>query len=550
MHIHLNILLLMGLALFGGTIGGRVFQRLKIPQVVGYIIIGLLIGKSGLKIVDSAVLASLQPFSYFALGLIGFMVGGELKKEMFRKYGRQLIYILLSEGIAPFILVTVLIGLVGGYFFGTGASIWALAILLGAIASATDPATTTSVLNEYKTRGPLTSTILGIVALDDGLALSLFAIASSVAGALIGQMHGGVWGAVGHLLYEILGSVALGVLSGWVLIRVLRSYTEIEKTFIFSIGSVLFVTGLSLALKLDLILALMAMGVLIVNLTPRKSKEIFQLVEGFAPPIFVLFFVLVGAKLDLSKLTLPIMALVGIYLFGTFFGKMIGAKFGARISKAPKTVQQYLPICLFPQAGVAIGLSILASQYFSNDIGNTIVIIITATTFLSQLIGPAMTKLGVTRAGEVGLNITEDDLIKQSKALDIMDNKPPVIYEDASLANIMQVFSQYNNLNYPVINKNNELRGIITIDGLRHTVMESSLSDLLLAHDLMEPVIKTTNTESPMSEVKELMNRYALEYLPVLDKDKKLAGFIEERMLNKFISTKLIELQKQADSLG
>jgi len=116
--IHVNALLLLGLALFGGAVGGRLFQKLKIPQVVGYIIIGILLGRSGLKIVDENIIEALRPFNYFALGLIGFMVGGELKKEIFSKYGKSFLYILLCEGIAPFILVTVFIGLIGSIMFG------------------------------------------------------------------------------------------------------------------------------------------------------------------------------------------------------------------------------------------------------------------------------------------------------------------------------------------------------------------------------------------------------------------------------------------------
>ena len=169
---HINILFLLGLALFGGTIGGRLFQKLKIPQVVGYIAIGIVIGETGLKIVSQETIQTLQPFNYFALGLIGFMVGGELRKNVLLKYGKQFITILLCEGITPFLLVTVLVGFFGGFIFGWKLS-WALGLLLGAIASATDPATTMEVFREYRTKGPLTTIAMGIVALDDGLALFL-----------------------------------------------------------------------------------------------------------------------------------------------------------------------------------------------------------------------------------------------------------------------------------------------------------------------------------------------------------------------------------------
>ena len=128
--VHLNILLLLGLALFGGIIGGRLFQKLKIPQVVGYIIIGVIMGQSVLKIVNQDIIEVLKPFNYFALGLIGFMVGGELKKEVFSRYGKSLISILLCEGITPFLLVSFFIGILGSLIFGFEPYVWALALLM------------------------------------------------------------------------------------------------------------------------------------------------------------------------------------------------------------------------------------------------------------------------------------------------------------------------------------------------------------------------------------------------------------------------------------
>ena len=546
---HLNILFLLGLALFGGTIGGRIFQRLRIPQVVGYIIIGILIGRSGLRIVDSDVIAALRPFNYFALGLIGFMVGGELKKEVFSKYGKQLIYILLCEGITPFLLVTFFVGIIGTFLFGAQPFAWALGLLLGAIASATDPATTTSVLKEYKTRGPLTTNILGIVALDDGLALLLFAIACSIAGVLIGHEAAGTISAFILPFYEIGGAIVIGVVSGLILNYLLRRYAEKERALTFSIGAVLLVTGLSLAANVSMLLAVMTLGIVVVNLRPHKSKEAFNLVEGFTPPIFVLFFVLVGAKLKLSHMTPAILFLVFVYLFFGMTGKMIGASIGARLSKAPRTVLKYLPFSLFSQAGVAIGLSILAAQHFPGDTGDTLVIIITATTFITQLLGPPFTKFAVTKAGEVELNITEEDIIAKGVAEDLMDKNSPLIYENMQLTDILNIFSESDNLYYPVLSRDKELRGIITIEGIKQTFLETDIGGLILAHDLMEPAVAKTSAGTPIAEVKEILNRYDIEYLPVVDEANKIKGFIERKKLNRFISTKILELQKQADSL-
>lgn len=547
--MHLNLLFLLGLALVGGTIGGRLFQRLRIPQVVGYIIIGIIIGESGLKIVNANTIRMLQPFNYLALGLIGFMIGGELKKDIFSKYGRQFLNILLFEGVGAFLFVGCLIAVLGGILLGDWKLSCSLGLLLGAIGSATDPASTTNVLQEYKSRGPLTRTILAIVALDDGLAILLFALASSIAARLMGNGEAGIIKTITRPIYEVAGGIAIGAATGFILDKIIRVYAEEERRLPFTIGAVLLVTGLSLAIKVDMILAAMTLGIILVNYHPRRSKEIFKMVEGFTPPIFVLFFVLIGAKLNLEHITLPIAILATAYLIGSPLGKTIGSNIGTRIIGAPKSVQKYMPLCLFSQAGIAIGLSILATHYFPGVIGNTIVIIATGAVFILQIIGPVFAKIGITKAGEVGLNITEEDFIHKSKASDVMDTDFPFIYKNMALPAILKIFSESTQLYYPVIDDDKKLVGAITVDSIKNTFMEDTLSHLLLAYDLAEPVIATARPETPLDEVKELLNMHSLEYLCVVDKVDKVVGFIEKRNLDKLITTKLIELQKQADSL-
>lgn len=548
--IHFNVLLLLGMALFGGTVGGRLFQKLKIPQVVGYIVIGIFLGESGLKIVNHDVIETLQPFNYFALGLIGFMIGGELKKDILIKYGKQLMSILLFEGIAAFLSVTFFIGIVGGLLFGDYRLSWSLGLLLGAIASATAPATTTEVLKEYKTRGPLTRTILGIVALDDALALLLFAFAASIAGSLMNTGHESILKVFMQPLYVIGGAVGIGIIAGLILSNLLKKYSEAPRLLAFSIGIVLLVVGLSLTLGVDMLLAAMTLGVMVSNFVPKKSKETFKLVEGFTPPIYVLFFVLVGAKFNVSHITGPIIILGIVYLVSRTAGKSIGSYIGSRISGAPITIQKYLPLCLLTQAGVAIGLSILASHYFPGYIGNTIVVIITATTLILELVGPTLVKLAVTRAGEAGLNITEEEIIQYSRVEEFMDKKSPTIHENMHLTALLKLFSESDNLYYPVTNENRELKGIITVENLRKTFLDMDLNELLLAVDIMEPVIATTSSKSTVAEARAILHRYNIDYLPVVDENDVLEGFIERQKLNRFVTTQIIEVQKKADSLG
>jgi Kef-type K+ transport system membrane component KefB len=505
---HLNILLLIGLALFGGTVGGRIFQKLKIPQVVGYISIGIVIGESGLKIIGHSIVASLQPFSYFALGLIGFMIGGELKKGVLLKYGKQFITILLFEGMGAFLAVTLLVGTIGTLLFKDWRMSWSLAILLGAIGSATAPAATVQVLREYKTRGPLT-----------------------------------------RPLYEIIVAIVLGIFCGALLNKLLNKYPEKERHLVFTIGIVLLVSGIALAIHVDLLLAVMTLGIIITNSTSKKGKDIFKLLEGFSPPIYVLFFVLVGAKLNISYITLPTLFIICLYLVGVGAGKMFGTALGARLSQAANSVRRYLPLCLFSQAGVAIGLSILASNYFPGNIGNTVVAIITAAIFVLEIIGPPLVKLGVTKAGEVGLDITEEDLLSKTRVNEMMDKNPPFLYEITPLDGILELFSNTGNLYYPVVNNEKKLTGIISVDTIRNTLRETELKGLVLAADLQEPVRISVSGEIFLAEATTILDKNNLEYLAVVTKEARLEGFLERRILEKLVATKIIELQKQTDAL-
>ncbi|MBN1799744.1 MAG: cation:proton antiporter [Spirochaetales bacterium] len=547
---HLNILLVLGLALFGGTIGGRLFQKLKIPQVVGYIIIGIIIGQSGLQLVPQEIASKFEPFNYFALGLISFMIGGELKLSTLKKYGRQFLYILFFEALGAFFLVGLFVFIVMFLILQNIILALGLALLLGSISAATAPASTTDVLWEYKTRGPLTSTVFGIVALDDILALLLFAVCSSVSTIFLGKQGGNILGELLNLLYEVGAAVLVGAGSGFLLARLLRAFHDEEKTLTFSIGAILLVLGLSVALNLDMLLSSMIMGVLITNLAPIRSKELFSLLGRIATPIYVLFFVLVGTSLNIIGIDLMLGVLASVYLIGRTAGKIFGARLGGALSKAVPAVRKYLPLCLFSQAGVAIGLAIFAQQKFPGEIGNAIVIVITATTFIVQLIGPSFVRYAVTKAGEVGLNITEDDLIKTIKTQEVLAKKTPLIPENTKLKKVLSIFSRHDYLYYPVVDKKKCMLGVISINSIKETFSHQELSDFLLAHDIMETPVTTCAPDTPLAQVDEMLKHYHLDYIPVVKPDKRVAGIIERRGIQRFIATKLLDMEKKTKALG
>ena len=549
---HLNIFLLMGLAIFFGTAGARIFQRFHIPQVVGYVVIGLIIGESGLNVIGRDTVATLSSFNMFALGIIGFMIGGELKRDVFQKYGRQFFVILCSEGLAAFVLVGLATGFAAWCLTGNLHNSIAMALVLGAIASATAPAATVNVLWEYKTRGPLTSTVLAIVALDDALALLLYGVASSIAAAFLGKADGSIWIAVLTALFEIVGAIVLGVLAGSLLSLILNRIRESDKALAFTVSSVLFVIGLSITLKLGSILAAMTLGVTIANLTRRRKENTFELVEKFAPPIYVLFFVLAGAHLVLREITGWTIVIVLIYLIGRTAGKIFGSWFGAKLSKAPEVVRRYLGFCLLSQAGIAIGLAIISSQLFAGQIGHAIIVVVMTTTFVVEIFGPMFVKLGVKKAGEIGLNITEDDLIETHRVADVMDANVPVIAAGASLREVVQIVSSTDSFYYPVVNNDNKLIGAITLDGIRNTFATQELHDWLVALDIMELVIAKVTPDIGLSEAFEKTKRLDVEHVPVVAsrEDDSFIAVLNCRAVRRSLSAEVLAKQQKADRIS
>ncbi|HNX26744.1 MAG TPA: cation:proton antiporter [Phycisphaerae bacterium] len=554
---HLPMLLVVGLSLFVGGLGARLFQKMRIPQVVGYITIGLLIGRMGLKILNSEAIAQMRLFNYVALGVIGFMIGGELKKSVFQRYGRQFMAILFGEGLTAFVFVSALVTL-GGYLFTQNfATSMALGLILGAISSATAPAATVDVLWEYKTRGPLTTSVFAIVALDDGLALVLYGLAASFAKHLIGtDVSGrGLLASVGTACYELVGAAILGGIIGILLNFLLRFIKEHDKNLIFTLGALIVTLGLSMLMGVDVILSAMALGTTLTNLAPRRSQETFRIIERFAPPIYVLFFVIVGARLTVGDMPAWMWVVAVLYVIGRTAGKMLGAFTTARLTKSPQAVQKYLGLCLFSQAGVAIGLAIISSENFTGKyayVGNAVIMIVTATTFLVQIIGPPCVKLAVARAGEIGLNVTREDLIASYKVGDVMIRDPLVFRQATPFNVIMQTINETDYNTYPVVDDGNHLLGVITLNELKGGLGNIGLAQLLLAYDLMQPPSGIVQPNVNLGEAMTKMREEDFEYLIVADYPDetgkcKLIGLVELRKVDRLLNRELIRRRDAAD---
>jgi Kef-type K+ transport system membrane component KefB len=544
----MGLLTIIGLCIFCGVIGAWIFQKLHIPQVVGYIVIGVLIGQTGFKWVDAVDIEALRPFNQFALGLIGFLVGGELHGSIFKKYGKQFTAILLGEGLAAFLLV----GISSMLIIQMICHDWVMAVaagtVFGAIASATDPASTIDVLWEYRTAGVLTTAIVAIVALDDALAMTLYGIGTSTAQMLTsgeGNIGAELWGVV----VELFGAVLLGLLAGLGLNLILRFLPQKERRLGLALGVILLTISVATVFHMDVILATMSIGILLCNIAPRRSKELFELIRSFSSPIYILFFVLVGARLDVLGMPLWLWGLVAVYVIMRSIGKWLGSYWGGRISNAEPVVSKYMGFALFAQGGVAVGLSIMASQHLNGidvtetmTLGDMIVATVTATTLVVQLIGPLCTRYAVRCAGEVDRNITEEDVIAELTVGDVMSPDVHPIPEDMPLTMVIKLFTDNDALVYPVISTEGRILGVLTFDSLKELLGDADSWQWLVASDVMQPVDEKTNQPSKLAEVLDDMDRMQVEALPVTrgDGTDSAVGVLDLRYARRRIREELI----------
>ncbi len=388
--MHLNTLFYLALILLAGLLLGRAVKLIKLPNVTGYLIAGILIGPYLFKIVPMELVTGLELASEIALAFIAFSIGSEFKVSYLKKVGKTPIVIAILEGLAAMLVVTLVLILVG--FDPT------IAILLGAIASATAPAATIMVIKQYKAKGPVTETLLSVVALDDAVALMAFGFAVAIVNIMQYPGETSLVLSILKPMGEILGSLLLGFLLGILFTVPLRFFKKDSNRIIITVAFVFLGSSLATYLGLSPLLLCMSMGAMLINLS-KSAGSILKLTDSITPPIFVMFFVVSGMELDLS--ILPQIGVMGIlYVVCRVVGKVAGAYLGAVIMKAPENIKKYLGFSLVPQAGVAIGLSLLAAQMLP-EYGQTIRAVILSATLIYELVGPAITRVSLKRAGEI-----------------------------------------------------------------------------------------------------------------------------------------------------
>ena len=390
----MNELTSLGVILLLALLAGHLVKFLRVPEVTGYILAGVALGPSVLGWVSSENLAALEVLSEVALGLILFSIGSVFEFERFATVGRQIVLITLTESALAAFLVTACMLAAG--------QPWQVAGLLGAVAIATAPASTLMVIRECNSDGPLSNTLLGIIAVNNILCLAIFILVSAVidfSGSL--AMDEPFWDTLYRSLFPLVwqlgGSVALGYLVGLLLAGWAKQVTEHGEVQILLAGCVLLCVGTALLLDLSTLIASMAVGATMVNLS-ASSHRLFDTLTRTDPPFYAIFFVIAGAGLDVQLIG-SIGVLGSLYLLARAGGKFFGAMWGARRLNLEPTVQRYLGFGLMAQAGLAVGIALAVDRRFPLY-AEVVTTVILASVVVYEMFGPISTKFAIVRSGE------------------------------------------------------------------------------------------------------------------------------------------------------
>ncbi len=386
----------LGIILLLALLAGHLVKFVRIPEVTGYILVGVALGPSGFDAISHQSLERLEVFSEVALGLILFSIGSALDLTRFRKSGRQVLLVTLVETLLT-------AALVGGGALIVGQP-WPVALLLGAIAMETAAASTLMVMRESDAAGPLTETLTGVIAINNIFTLVAFAIVAAVldfrqAGLTTGVTLDVVYRSLFPLLWQLIGSVALGYLMGLLLATWATQAEEHGEILILLAGCVLLTVGVAGGLELSPLVASLAVGATMANLSAR-SRSLFEALSRTDPPLYAIFFVIAGADLNLSLL--PSLGVLGlVYVLGRGTGKIFGAGYAARRLKAEPPVRRYLGAAMLAQAGLAIGLLLSVNQRFP-DLAPIVTTVVLAAVAIFELVGPVTARVALVRSGEAG----------------------------------------------------------------------------------------------------------------------------------------------------
>ena len=391
-----NYLLIAGIAIGLGLLIGKGTYLLKITGVIGYIITGIVIGPDVLNFVHLTSVES-ETVTNFALGVVAFIIGGELTLRLLRSMGKSIIAIIIGESLGAFFLVFL------GVYIITGNM--ALSVIFAALAPASAPAGTVAVIHEYRAKGRLTDSILAVVGFDDGFAILIYAFSMAFVMLLLSGGALSISNLVITPLMEIIGAIILGGSIGFGFAYLLKRVVEREEIIALSLTSILITAGIALFFELSLILSCMVLGMIIINLYPQDNKPVFDNIKSITLPIYVLFFVVAGLNMKIGLL-LSIGVLGIVYILCRSLGLIGGSFLSAYFTKTNAIIRNNLGLGILSQAGVAIGLSLIAAHKLAtmgyDELGTLVVTTIAATTVIFEIIGPLGARIAISRAGEIG----------------------------------------------------------------------------------------------------------------------------------------------------
>ena len=411
-----EVLLSIAVAMFAGLLMSRVVKPLKLPAVTGYLIAGLLIGPfvlgrlgvDGLGFTSFNAVEAMKPISEVALGFIAFNIGNEFRLSQLRIIGKQATVVAIVQALRATVLVDAC--LLGLHFLMPDKITVPVAITLGAIATATAPAATLMVVNQYKAKGPLVDILLPVVALDDAVGLIVFSVSLGIAKSLQGGTSVSAVNILVNPLLEVFASFAMGAMLGLIFTFVERYFHSRSKRLCVAVTFVILAVSLSMLeiripgtqieFGFSSLLVCMMMATIFCNICPN-SEELMAKTDRWTAPLFVLFFVISGSELDLSVFRDVSAVLIGVvYILARSTGKYFGAAVSTRLTKCQPQVQKWLGITLLPQAGVALGMSITVAEQLGQD-GAIIRSIVLFSVLIYELVGPTLTKMALTKAGEI-----------------------------------------------------------------------------------------------------------------------------------------------------
>jgi len=416
----------VAILLFAGLLSTRLMRVLKLPNVTGYIITGIIMGPflfgvlfnnftyDGIK--DGVVFGYVKQLgwvSQVALGFIAFSIGTSFRVSTLKTLGKRVIVITVLEAMGGSLLV--ILALLAAHFIAPDQIGWEIVLTLGAIASATAPAATLMVIRQYRARGELVDTLLPVVALDDAAALILFAILFQIATTIAGGGEFSAYKMIAKPLIEIMLSLAIGAVLGLLISFCNKFFKSRNNRLILCIMSVFASLGIYVAFRyealggfeLSSLLMCMMAGAFYSSLRPDSGRTL-DVLDRFTSPVYMMFFVISGASLDLSiffnENGLIVLAIAGVYIVARVLGKWLGAFTGSSITHSPPEVKKYLGLTLVPQAGVAIGLATTASSLFGSNpaterSGALILATVLTSTLVYELIGPLVSKFALNKAG-------------------------------------------------------------------------------------------------------------------------------------------------------